>query len=80
MKLLMRVCPMQNKSVRIGITGVPALESFIEGLGKHFNRISEKKQPFWPSTRAAMISHSILGDKTRMEELVVIKRLYPPSV
>ena len=59
-------------SVRIGITGVPGVgkSTFIEALGKHLTRLG-KKVAVLAVDPSSTISHgSILGDKTRMEELV----------
>ncbi|WP_396167690.1 methylmalonyl Co-A mutase-associated GTPase MeaB [Flavobacterium sp.] len=64
--------PHANKSVRIGITGVPGVgkSSFIEAFGKHLTGLG-KKVAVLAVDPSSTISHgSILGDKTRMEELV----------
>ena len=64
--------PHANQSVRIGITGVPGVgkSTFIEALGKHLTGIG-KKVAVLAVDPSSTISHgSILGDKTRMEELV----------
>ncbi|PRZ28069.1 methylmalonyl-CoA mutase metallochaperone MeaB [Flavobacterium granuli] len=61
-----------NKSVRIGITGVPGVgkSTFIEAFGKHLTNLG-KKVAVLAVDPSSTISHgSILGDKTRMEELV----------
>lgn len=61
-----------NKSVRIGITGVPGVgkSTFIEAFGKHLTGLG-KKVAVLAVDPSSTISHgSILGDKTRMEELV----------
>lgn len=61
-----------NQSVRIGITGVPGVgkSTFIEAFGKHLTRVG-KKVAVLAVDPSSTISHgSILGDKTRMEELV----------
>ena len=66
------VLPNANKSVRIGITGVPGVgkSTFIEAFGKHLTS-SGKKVAVLAVDPSSTISHgSILGDKTRMEELV----------
>lgn len=63
--------PHANKSIRIGITGVPGVgkSTFIEAFGKHL-RNQEKKIAVLTIDPSSSISHgSILGDKTRMEEL-----------
>lgn len=64
--------PLANKSVRIGITGVPGVgkSTFIEAFGKHLTSLG-KKVAVLAVDPSSTISHgSILGDKTRMEELV----------
>ena len=64
--------PHANKSVRIGITGVPGVgkSTFIEAFGKHLTGLG-KKVAVLAVDPSSTISHgSILGDKTRMEELV----------
>jgi len=64
--------PHANKSIRIGITGVPGVgkSTFIEAFGKQLTSIG-KKVAVLTIDPSSTISHgSILGDKTRMEELV----------
>lgn len=64
--------PNANKSIRIGITGVPGVgkSTFIETFGKYLTGLG-KKAAVLAVDPSSTISHgSILGDKTRMEELV----------
>ncbi len=64
--------PHANQSVRIGITGVPGVgkSTFIESFGKYLTSLG-KKVAVLAVDPSSTISHgSILGDKTRMEELV----------
>jgi LAO/AO transport system kinase len=64
--------PHANQSIRIGITGVPGVgkSTFIEAFGKYLTGIG-KKVAVLAVDPSSTISHgSILGDKTRMEELV----------
>ena len=64
--------PHANQSIRIGITGVPGVgkSTFIESFGKHLTSLG-KKVAVLAVDPSSTISHgSILGDKTRMEELV----------
>jgi LAO/AO transport system kinase len=64
--------PHAKQSVRIGITGVPGVgkSTFIEAFGKHLTSLG-KKVAVLAVDPSSTISHgSILGDKTRMEELV----------
>ncbi len=70
--------PHANKSVRIGITGVPGVgkSTFIEAFGKYLTGL-DKKVAVLAVDPSSTISHgSILGDKTRMEELVKDKNAY----
>ncbi|MES2544307.1 MAG: methylmalonyl Co-A mutase-associated GTPase MeaB [Bacteroidota bacterium] len=70
--------PHANKSVRVGITGVPGVgkSTFIEAFGKHLTSLG-KKVAVLAVDPSSTISHgSILGDKTRMEELVKDKNAY----
>ena len=70
--------PYANNSVRIGITGVPGVgkSTFIEAFGKHLTRLG-KRVAVLAVDPSSTISHgSILGDKTRMEELVKDKNAF----
>jgi LAO/AO transport system kinase len=70
--------PHANKSVRIGITGVPGVgkSTFIEAFGKYLTGLG-KKVAVLAVDPSSTISHgSILGDKTRMEELVKDQNAY----
>ncbi|AOW09560.1 methylmalonyl Co-A mutase-associated GTPase MeaB [Flavobacterium gilvum] len=70
--------PHANKSIRIGITGVPGVgkSTFIEVFGKHLTDLG-KKVAVLAVDPSSTISHgSILGDKTRMEELVKHKNAF----
>lgn len=63
--------PHANQSIRIGITGVPGVgkSTFIEAFGKQLTALG-KKIAVLTIDPSSIISHgSILGDKTRMEEL-----------
>tara|TARA_B100001146_G_scaffold225198_1_gene247697 strand:- start:17884 stop:18933 length:1050 start_codon:yes stop_codon:yes gene_type:complete len=63
--------PHANQSVRIGITGVPGVgkSTFIEALGNHVIK-NGKKLAVLAIDPSSSVSHgSILGDKTRMEQL-----------
>jgi LAO/AO transport system kinase len=71
-KLIEACLPKANQSVRIGITGVPGVgkSTFIEAFGLHL--IAQgKKVAVLAVDPSSTVSHgSILGDKTRMEQLV----------
>ena len=70
--------PYANKSIRIGITGVPGVgkSTFIEAFGTFLTSIG-KNVAVLAIDPSSTISHgSILGDKTRMEELVKNENAY----
>jgi LAO/AO transport system kinase len=60
-----------GNSVRIGITGVPGVgkSTFIEAFGKYLTSLSKKIAILTIDPSSAKTKGSILGDKTRMEEL-----------
>jgi LAO/AO transport system kinase len=64
--------PHANKSIRIGITGVPGVgkSTFIEAFGKHLTSLGKKVAVLAVDPSSSISHGSILGDKTRMEELV----------
>ncbi len=64
--------PNANKSIRIGITGVPGVgkSTFIEAFGKHITSLGRKVAVLAVDPSSTISHGSILGDKTRMEELV----------
>ncbi|KIX22161.1 protein kinase [Flavobacterium sp. 316] len=64
--------PYANNSVRIGITGVPGVgkSTFIEAFGKHLTSLGKKVAVLAVDPSSSISHGSILGDKTRMEELV----------
>ena len=64
--------PYANKSVRIGITGVPGVgkSTFIEAFGKHLSQLGKKIAVLAIDPSSSITKGSILGDKTRMEDLV----------
>jgi len=70
--------PHANKSVRIGITGVPGVgkSTFIEAFGKYLTSIGKKVAVLAVDPSSSISHGSILGDKTRMEELVKDKNAY----
>ena len=65
--------PHSGKSVRIGITGVPGAgkSTFIEAFGKHLTERGHKLAVLAIDPSSERSKGSILGDKTRMEELSV---------
>ncbi|WP_299053637.1 methylmalonyl Co-A mutase-associated GTPase MeaB [uncultured Polaribacter sp.] len=64
--------PFANKSVRIGITGVPGVgkSTFIEAYGKYLTSKGKKVAILAIDPSSSVHKGAILGDKTRMEELV----------
>nr|WP_317630831.1 methylmalonyl Co-A mutase-associated GTPase MeaB [uncultured Flavobacterium sp.] len=64
--------PYANKSIRIGITGVPGVgkSTFIEAFGSYLTSIGKKVAVLAVDPSSSISGGSILGDKTRMEELV----------
>ncbi len=70
-ELVSRCIPYSGKSFRLGITGVPGAgkSTFIEALGKHVTSLGHKLAVLAIDPSSARTKGSILGDKTRMEEL-----------
>lgn len=60
------------QSIRIGITGVPGVgkSTFIESFGKKLTALGKKVAVLAVDPTSTQTGGSILGDKTRMEELV----------
>lgn len=70
---IIKTClPHANKSIRIGITGVPGVgkSSFIERFGMLLTAEGKKVAVLTVDPSSSLSKGSILGDKTRMEELV----------
>jgi len=63
--------PYSGKSIRIGITGVPGAgkSTFIESFGTYLTAIGKKLAVLAIDPSSERSKGSILGDKTRMEEL-----------
>ncbi|MFP4845606.1 methylmalonyl Co-A mutase-associated GTPase MeaB [Winogradskyella sp. PE311] len=70
--------PYANKSVRIGITGVPGVgkSTFIEAFGTYITSIGKKVAVLAVDPSSTLSKGSILGDKTRMEDLVKDKNAF----
>ncbi len=70
--------PHANKSVRIGITGVPGVgkSTFIESFGKYLSKAGKKIAVLAIDPSSSITKGSILGDKTRMEDLVKDTNVY----
>lgn len=71
-KVIEACLPYANNSVRIGITGVPGVgkSTFIEQFGKLLVNQDHKVAVLAIDPSSSISKGSILGDKTRMEELV----------
>jgi LAO/AO transport system kinase len=76
---LVETClPYSGKSIRIGITGVPGVgkSSFIERFGKIFTNGGSRLAVLAVDPSSGRSRGSILGDKTRMEELSAEPRAF----
>jgi len=71
-KVIEACLPHANNSIRIGITGVPGVgkSTFIEQFGKILVKQNHKVAVLAIDPSSSLSKGSILGDKTRMEELV----------
>lgn len=70
-QLLLSLLPDTGNSVRIGITGVPGAgkSTFIEAFGQKLTEMGHKVAVLAIDPSSSVTGGSILGDKTRMEEL-----------
>ncbi|GAB3110484.1 methylmalonyl Co-A mutase-associated GTPase MeaB [Aestuariicella hydrocarbonica] len=70
-QLLEEVLPETGKSIRIGISGIPGVgkSTFIEAFGKQLISLGKKVAVLAVDPSSPLRGGSILGDKTRMEEL-----------
>ncbi|MDL2296349.1 methylmalonyl Co-A mutase-associated GTPase MeaB [Bacteroidales bacterium OttesenSCG-928-B11] len=70
-ELIDKLLPYSGNSVRIGITGVPGVgkSTFIESFGKYVTGLGHKLAVLAIDPSSERSKGSILGDKTRMEEL-----------
>ena len=77
-EIIEKCLPYSGKSVRIGITGVPGAgkSTFIEAFGKHVTGQGSKLAVLAIDPSSERSKGSILGDKTRMEELSVDQNAY----
>ena len=69
--LLERLMPSAGNSIRLGISGIPGVgkSTFIEALGNHVIDTGHRVAVLTVDPSSAISGGSILGDKTRMEEL-----------
>ena len=77
-EIIEKCLPFANNSVRIGITGVPGVgkSTFIEAFGKHLTSQGKKVAVLAVDPSSSVNKGSILGDKTRMEQLVTDKNAF----
>ncbi len=76
---LLQLClPKSGKSIRIGITGVPGVgkSTFIESFGKVLVQQGKKVAVLAVDPSSSVSHGSILGDKTRMNELSVMEEVF----
>ena len=76
---IIKAClPHANQSVRVGITGVPGVgkSTFIEAFGTYLTSIGKKVAVLAVDPSSSITKGSILGDKTRMEDLVKDKNAF----
>ncbi|HZV55891.1 MAG TPA: methylmalonyl Co-A mutase-associated GTPase MeaB [Rhodocyclaceae bacterium] len=69
--LLNTLLPYTGKAIRVGITGVPGVgkSTFIEALGLHLIESGHRVAVLAVDPSSSVSGGSILGDKTRMEQL-----------
>jgi LAO/AO transport system kinase len=77
-EVIEKCLPYAGKSIRVGITGVPGAgkSTFIEALGMNLVRKEHKLAVLAIDPSSERSKGSILGDKTRMEELSVDKNAF----
>ncbi|MEZ4322145.1 MAG: methylmalonyl Co-A mutase-associated GTPase MeaB [Myxococcota bacterium] len=70
-EVLTAVMPHTGKAVRVGITGVPGVgkSTFIESMGRQLTAAGTRVAVLAVDPSSSRSGGSILGDKTRMEEL-----------
>lgn len=77
-EIVQAILPSSGKSIRIGITGVPGVgkSTFIEVFGLYLVKQGHKVAILSIDPSSQRSRGSILGDKTRMEELAVLQEAY----
>jgi len=70
-QVLSQILPHTGNAIRVGITGVPGVgkSTFIEALGSQITAIGKKLAVLAIDPSSLRSKGSIMGDKTRMEEL-----------
>ena len=76
--LLETLMPDTGKSIRLGISGVPGVgkSTFIEAFGTYLTSQGKKVAVLAIDPSSSLTKGSILGDKTRMEDLVKDKNAF----
>ena len=77
-EIIQAILPSSGNSIRIGVTGVPGVgkSTFIEAFGKHLIAQGHKVAILSIDPSSQRSRGSILGDKTRMEELSILENAY----
>jgi LAO/AO transport system kinase len=77
-EIINNIFPLTGNSIRLGITGVPGVgkSSFIESFGKFAHSQNKKVAVLAIDPSSTLSKGSILGDKTRMEELSKLPNVY----
>jgi len=77
-QLLLRLLPHAGGAIRVGITGVPGVgkSTTIEALGMHLLELGHKVAVLAVDPSSTRTGGSILGDKTRMQNLSVEPNAY----
>ena len=77
-ELISKCLPHTGKSIRIGITGVPGVgkSTFIESFGKVLVECGKRVAVLAIDPSSSSSGGSILGDKTRMQELSVMEKVF----
>jgi LAO/AO transport system kinase len=77
-ELLTSLLPHTGKSFRLGISGVPGVgkSTFIETLGLHLISLGHRVAVLAIDPSSSVSGGSILGDKTRMEQLSVHEKAF----
>ena len=80
-EIIAECIPYSGKALRLGITGVPGAgkSTFIEALGMELCRQNKRIAVLAIDPSSQRSKGSILGDKTRMEELSQQRNAYRPS-
>ncbi|MCK5823049.1 MAG: methylmalonyl Co-A mutase-associated GTPase MeaB [Bacteroidales bacterium] len=77
-EIIAKCLPYSGNSIRIGITGVPGVgkSTFIEAIGKQITSTGGQLAVLAIDPSSERSKGSILGDKTRMEDLAIDKNAY----